>query len=60
MILSGPVGTGIADSCSADGNDCESKVKGHQCVPSRGVIHGSEDLWSEMIEERAFRSQCTT
>jgi hypothetical protein len=60
-LLPGPVGTGIADSCSADGNDCESKAsEGHQCVPSRGVIHGSEDLWSEMIEERAFRSQCPT
>lgn len=60
-LRSGQVETGTAESCAADGRDCESDVgPGHQCVPSRGVIHGSEDLWSEMIEERAFRSQCTT
>jgi len=57
-LRSGQVETGTADSCAADGKDCESEVGGHQCVPSRGVIHGSEDLWSELIEERALRSQC--
>ena len=57
-LRSSEVETGLADSCAADGNDCESAVSGHQCVPSRGVIRGSEDLWSELIEERAFRSQC--
>ena len=57
-LRSSQVETGIADYCQADGHDCESNAEGHQCVPSRGVIHGSEDLWSELIKERAFRSQC--
>lgn len=58
-LRSSHVETGIADWCPGDGGDCESDLEGyrHQCVPSRGVIHGSEDLWSELIEERAFRSQ---
>ena len=54
----GPVGTGIAQSCRSDGLDCVDQVTGHQCVPSPGVITGAERLWSELLQERPYVSQC--
>lgn len=54
----GPVGTGIAHSCTSDGKDCINQVTGHQCVPSPGVIAGAERLWSERLQERHYVSQC--
>jgi len=54
----GPVGTGIAHSCTSDGKDCINQVTGHQCVPSPGVIAGAERLWSELLQERHYVSQC--
>ena len=54
----GAAGTGIAQSCQSDGLDCVNQVTGHQCVPSPGVITGAERLWSELLHERSYTSQC--
>lgn len=51
--------SGIADSCTADFQDCTSKVMmEHQCVPSRGVIRGATELMKEWLGEISIHDQC--
>ena len=55
----GSVYSDIADSCTADFQDCESNVlMEHQCVPSRGVIRGSTELMKELLGEINIHDQC--
>jgi hypothetical protein len=54
----GPTGTDIASSCNADGLSCTNNVGSHQCVPSRGVIRGSEFLMQELLGRKLVLSQC--
>lgn len=55
----GSVYSGISDSCTADFQDCKSNVlMEHQCVPSRGVIRGAEELMKEWLGEIDVHDQC--
>lgn len=48
----GAIATGIADMCGSDFQDCRGYIGGgHQCVPSRGVIRGAEELMREWLGE---------
>ena len=55
----GSVYSDIADSCTADFQDCKSKVlMEHQCIPSRGVIRGATELMKEWLGEINNHDQC--
>jgi len=55
----GSIYSGIADSCTADFQDCKSNVvMEHQCVPSRGVIRGASELMKEWLGEINIHDQC--